>query len=221
MSGRSRLRVSLWSVPLALAACAAPTTPPVVPYDAGAFSRTFDAAKDVLREMQFDLDRVDARAGVITTHPASSAGIATPWIPHAADSAAGLENLFERQRRVARVTFRATPEPGSNDGSFAEAAPPADLLQPPGEVVVTVQIERMYRPGRRVDATSVRLQSFAFDPRADQSSAGRVEARSVGEDLSLAGVIARKLAERLRPGSPPGAPNPNGKLPEARSERLP
>ncbi len=45
-----------------------------------AYPAVFQAAKEQLRRAGFTLDRVDARAGVITTRAKPSSGFFTPWI---------------------------------------------------------------------------------------------------------------------------------------------
>ena len=45
----------------------------------GQYAVAFDTARDVLRDNLFTLDRVDGRAGVITTQAKRSAGLASPW----------------------------------------------------------------------------------------------------------------------------------------------
>ena len=45
----------------------------------GGYAAAFDAAREVLREFRFELERVDARSGIITTRPKATAGLATLW----------------------------------------------------------------------------------------------------------------------------------------------
>ena len=47
--------------------------------DSGGYGRVFDETRDVLRDLGFILDRVDAQLGVISTLPKGTGGIATPW----------------------------------------------------------------------------------------------------------------------------------------------
>ncbi len=143
---------------LTLAGCAstpAPINDLVIP--AGGYATAFQAAKDTLRNFEFELDRTDAREGVITTAPRAWSGAATPWIPHAGTARDAVEGLAQFEQRTARVVFRPSDD---------AAAPIADLRDFTGSITaeVSVTVERLYRPGRRADATSVRLTGFTSDP---------------------------------------------------------
>lgn len=191
---------------------------------AGGYEQAFDAVKDVLREHRFELERVDARRGVITTRPRASSGWATPWIRHASDAELATRGLLQRERRTVRVTFDAvaaaapavrpqaptpTPTPALAD-PLLDQADPADRVSPrpptgdadlrahagPIEARVEVFIERVYSPNRRLESTSVRLTSEASDPR--DAAAGRSAERlaPAGRDEALAGRLAREAAAR-------------------------
>lgn len=111
---------------------------------APAYPLAFERAKDRLRELGFELDRIDARAGVITTRPRIGSGLATPWVP----TEHGVSDLAHRNRRVATVRFAA-----------ANGPPAEDLRDHAGAVDVecSVEVQRVYVPGRRPSPTSVRL----------------------------------------------------------------
>ena len=88
---------------LGLGGCAAERTDVTFEVSAGGYARAFDAAKEVLREAGFELDRVDARAGVITTRSKGSAGIATPWVGDESTIEQEFDDLIHQQRRTAVV----------------------------------------------------------------------------------------------------------------------
>ena len=108
------------------------------------YPRAFDATKDVLREMGFELDRIDASAGIITTRPRTGSGLGTPWVP----TSDGLNDLAHRNRRVASVRFAPVG-----------VERPDDLRAYDGAIDVewTIEVQRVYVPGRRPSPTSVRL----------------------------------------------------------------
>lgn len=166
---------------------------------AGNYPAAFQAAKDVLRNYEFELDRVDAREGIITTAPRAWSGAATPWLPYSSQPLDAVEGLMQFEQRTARVEFR----PASDT-----AAEIADLRDFQGELTaeVTVTVERLYRPGRRVDATSVRLTSFSRDPKSSpRGGPPQAFATEVRQDTPLAARIQADLI-RLDPNAAPAAP---------------
>lgn len=126
----------------------------------GGYAAAVDRTRDTLRRAEFELDRVDARAGVITTNPRQWAGVATPWLPHSAEPGADIDGLMHHERRIVRVTFRPT------DRTIDPADQTLDLRTYEGPVTgsVEVLVQRIYRPHRRIGVPSVRMSSFARDP---------------------------------------------------------
>lgn len=177
-----------------LAGCASRPGAALVDVPAGRYSAVFQAAKDVLRDAQFELDRVDAEGGVITTRARGSSGLATPWLPHSAGFSDAVTGLAQRERRRVEVVFSAAGEadqqretPGSD---VARPALPPDM---PLRLEVLVTVERVYRPGKRVDATGVRLTSYASDPSMRQDGLEPAFAVESRKDAGLAGVLAEKI----------------------------
>ncbi|MFM9958963.1 MAG: hypothetical protein ACKVZJ_12900 [Phycisphaerales bacterium] len=201
---------------LPMTGCASSPAPaPMLRVEADAYPAAFEAAKDVLREYAFELDRVDATAGVLTTHTRGSAGFATPWIPHSSSFGDAGRGFLDRERRRAMVVFEpvdsdqpveSTPEQAaaSVDSPVADSKnmhgeDRADPL-PPGvslHAKVMVVVERVYRPGRRVGSTSVRLASFASDPELKEQGLEPAFSREVREDPGLEARMARAIASRL------------------------
>ena len=189
------IRALLAGALAALAGCSTPPGPTPAAsftFDAATYEEAFDAAKDVLREMSFDLDRVDARRGVITTRARSSSGFMTPWIAHADSSEEAVEGVLHRDRRTAIVNFRAA-DPPAPIGSV-------DLREFDGLIYADVEVivERAYVAGRRPEPTSIRMTSFTIDPsRAGAPAGGRaVELAEVGADAFLAARLADRIRER-------------------------
>ncbi|GAB4519805.1 MAG: hypothetical protein Tsb0013_23540 [Phycisphaerales bacterium] len=152
------------------------------------YPRAFDASKDVLREMGFELDRIDASAGVISTRPRTGSGLATPWIP----SASPLNDLAHRNRRTALVRF--TP---------ADTDTVDDLRTYTGAIDVEwrIEIERVYVPGRRPSPTSVRLGGTWRDRDLPVDADRSRFARSIDTDEELATRALKSFLARLTPGS--------------------
>jgi hypothetical protein len=203
--------------------CAGKSKPDAtVAVPAGRYPEAFEAAKDALREFQFELDRVDAAGGIVTTHARGSAGFATPWVPHTSGLEDAGRGFVERERRRAAVVFEAVGA-GGTEGSEPSAllssgkepavarvgvgddALPIDLALEPldtsGEVRarVRVWVERVYRPGRRVSSTSVRLSSFTSDPELREEGLEPAFAVTTREDEALGGRVAREIVLRMGP----------------------
>jgi len=175
---------------------------------AGHYEATFDAARATLRDWGFELDRVDGRAGVISTHPKTTAGAATPWDAEQSSLRAELEDMANRQQRRVRVTF----EPAA---PAADWQPGIDLPDPEGPTVarVLVVVERLYRPGMRLEPSAISLSSRWSDPvlidRGVQPGAEVV----VRQDLALADRLGAAIRRRA------GAPVPRGPEHASSSER--
>lgn len=184
--------------------CARSQPRPQFDVAAGDYPRAFEAAKRVLRDSQFELQRIDAREGVITAAPRPSSGFATPWIGHGTTFGDGTEGLAHFQQRSVRIEFVPASEP------LAEGNPqaPTDLRTFTGAVRgdVTVTVERFTKPGRRVDSTSVDLLSFAEDPEALASGAQPAHTRVLRDDPELAGRIARLVEAGITPKSAENQP---------------
>jgi hypothetical protein len=183
-------------IPLAfLAACASRPTDTTFTIPPGQYAAAFDAAKQTIREAEFELARIDARGGVIASLPRASSGYATPWIRHGSSFNDDVEGLAHYQRRQIRITF--APE-----GADATADPPSadtDLREHQGTLIarVEVDIERIYKPGRRLDATSARLTSFATDPDLVDRGLQPLFTAEHRPDPALAARIAHEISTRV------------------------
>ncbi len=170
------------------AGCA--SQPPAATFEvpAGAYANAFQSAKDALRDAAFELDRVDARDGVIVTAPRQWAGIATPWIPHSTGMRSSMEGLAHHERRYARVVFEPIGGASSEHGT--------DLREYDGKMNATVEVvvQRIYRPGRRVSPAGIRLTSTAVDPSLIERGMQPQFIEDQGQDAELAGRLAAKMA---------------------------
>ncbi|MFO0834025.1 MAG: hypothetical protein U0638_03570 [Phycisphaerales bacterium] len=187
---------ALFLATLHLAGCASsegPTTFDVAP---GQYTRAFNTARETLRDQFYSIDRVDAEAGVISSFPKESAGLATPWDSDQSSFKQEWEDLAADQRRTIRVVFER--EPGSQEPALGR---------------VTVVVDRRYRPGIRVPAKSVRTASLTQDTALAQRAMWPAYDVAIEEDRALAARIAGEIAKRLAapetPASNPDEPTPN------------
>ena len=152
------------------------------------YAEAFDAAKGMLRDHRFQLDRIDARAGVITSRPASSAGYFTPWIRHTASTAEAVDASLNRERRIAAVGFAPA------DDSTVD-----DLRSYQGDIAVTVgvAVERVLTPGARHTTTSIRLSSTYTNPAWLERDMQPHHAVFAGIDLPLAERMRENLSNEL------------------------
>lgn len=152
----------------------------------GGYQAAFEKAKDTLREAGFELDRVDARAGVITTHPRASAGFATPWTGVETDPGQMLDGTFNAYRRTASVSFVPLEAFAGDD---LRACPT------PLRGTVTVRTTRSLHPPTRLTPASIRLASRPIDPRAGSAPPSTDEEGR--DDLPLAEQLAVRIREQL------------------------
>jgi len=156
----------------------------------GSYGATFQAVKDELRAAGFTLERIDARAGVITTEPKFTAGLATPWVGDESSFEQEIEGLLNRQRRIVTVRF-APAEPGEPAKDLREAD--ATL-----RAQVEVEVQRVHRVGLRLSPVSVRLSGIS-EPYDD--AGGEQEPWTttiVGLDERLAARIVDRIVARAR-----------------------
>ncbi len=79
-AGRTLFLTLLGALAALLPGCGTTPRPATaLPIPSGRYAEAFDAAREALRDLRFDLERVDARLGVITSRPHATDGLATPW----------------------------------------------------------------------------------------------------------------------------------------------
>lgn len=164
----------------------------------GQYAAAFDATREALRELHFDLDRVDAASGVITTRPHFSPGLFEPWDPTQTGLSQEWEDTVNMQAREVRVTF--SPARAEVAGS-AEADAEADLRATSDELTgsVWVTLLRQHRAGRRLDSEWVGGSSFSIDPEL-RSRAGLRYRVPLKRDQRLEARLADAIRERLGSG---------------------
>jgi len=162
---------------------------------AGAFADAFGAAKDALRSFGLTLDRIDSRAGVLTTLPTTSAGLATPWSRLDGTFRTAFRRTFRSERLVVRVRF--TPTGGvRNDVEDAHRFDAGAILS------VEALISPAARPGLRVDPLSPRLASVTRGSEAPARETGGFDAALFAEGIAerddeLAGRITSAVRTSL------------------------
>lgn len=194
-SGMFRL-TALFGLAFLFAGCAASDpAPPTFLVSAGHYAKAFDTARDTLRTMQFELDRVDARAGVITTRPKHSAGIATPWDLEQSTLAQEWEDFTNEQYRSVRILFEPTTGRAARSQQSDGSAAASDLRTFSGDLTGTIiiVIERKNRPNWRIDTTTIRLSSFARDP----LGGGQAALVPIARDVRLEGRLAKRIQRQL------------------------
>lgn len=144
--------------------------------------QVFDAVIEVLRDHRFVVNRMDRRAGRITTYPRTASSFFEPW--HAdADSPLNDDNTFNHQRRTVRV--------GLKPGDVA-----SDCV-----LTVEVQLERRQHPQRHLNSAAfaggvhfVRGQGIRSvrTERGDQQSFWR----GMGTDEHYAARLVHDILER-------------------------
>lgn len=148
------------------------------------YEQTFSAARDVLRDAGFILDRVDAQRGIITTHPRPSSGMATPWIDHASSPGDAAAATLHRERRFATVRFARSTDP--------TAQPDAASI----DADVEVFIQRLGAPGRKPEPSSIRMTSRWTEGSRGNGPATPFDAISERPDDRLAAELAARIRAR-------------------------
>ncbi len=171
--------IGLALIPLSGCATAPEAASSTQPLTASAYTTRFQAARDELLESGWVLDRVDARAGVLTTRP--RAGVVRT-----------AQDVLDRLDRVVRVEFRPT--------NTASATDPSRIDLTEGNIAtdmrVRVFIQRTYYPGWRPSSTSVRLGSRHTDPELVAKDIQPRSEMTAAEDAGLAEDIAARIAAR-------------------------
>lgn len=177
-----------------------------------AYDRAIAAARDVLLEARFEIDRIDAASGVITTLPKTSAGLLAPWDQDQTTLGQEISDATSTQRRRVRITF----EPAAADrrdrpagqaaadivgiGAVAGGGSTIDLRSSGLEMTarVDVFVDRVRRPGMRLETESIRTSSVTVDPTLSARRMMPEYATTVDHDDLLAGRLAERIRERLR-----------------------
>jgi len=192
----SVLRIALLGCVALLAGCAGNPRPSEVRVETGAYEAAFEAAKASLLEHGFELERVDARAGVLTSRPKATAGLATPWDVEQSSLEHEAEDLLNQHRRTVRVTFAPVV---AGEGPIEPDENPDIDLRPLKESMqgrVEVAILRVRRPGWRIEPTSIHQSRRWRDPNLQARGIPGLFEEAFTLDPHLAGRLASDIAKR-------------------------
>jgi hypothetical protein len=170
-----------------LPGCAAPPEPKSDwPIAAGEYVATFEAARQVLRDTGFGIDRTDPAAGVLATRTKATAGLGTPWDREQATAGDEIEDLFNRDARQIRITFE--PDPPTPET--------VDLRDTQSTLLVRVRAVkfRRHRPNWQLESSAIQLSQRAEDPALDARGMSGEYRVAYTEDR----VLAARLADEIR-----------------------
>ncbi|MCX5690900.1 MAG: hypothetical protein NTV94_14135 [Planctomycetota bacterium] len=168
-----------------LVGCSSMKATPDVAVGAGSYAAAFDAARETLRAHGFELERVDSAAGVITSAPKSSAGLATPWDRDQTTLMQEADDLLNHQKRRVRITFTHEQSGGVPIEDQAVHA------------AVAVYIERVQSPGMRIPAKSPTTWTTTQDPARTQQGVGTAYSIPVTRDTKFERRLAAEIEKRL------------------------
>ncbi|MCW5757705.1 MAG: hypothetical protein KIT54_10755 [Phycisphaeraceae bacterium] len=167
------------------------------------YGQAFEIVRQELIRLRYQIDRADAHAGVIQTHPALGAGLLAPWT--LGPGSRVVEDTLNVQSRLVEVRFEAAEVLDILPRGPASLADP-DLSPGPmraaDSVVVSVRVLVLRRvtPTRRLEPTALRLSSNSIKPELFQRGlSGRFDAPTdLDPDAArtLAGNFERRLLDR-------------------------
>ncbi len=166
----------------------------------GSYNDAIDASRSVLTAYGFDLDRVDAAGGVVSTRSKRTAGLATVWDGEQSTLRQEWEDLINRQSREVRVVFELAQSDGESSKSPVDLAH-GDLRDADTAGVVLVGrveavVYRYHRAHRRLETEAMWLSSFAGDPLMARRH-GTIYEVARERDSLLERRIARSIEEQL------------------------
>jgi hypothetical protein len=178
------------------------------------YASTFEAAKATLRDYRFVIERVDARAGVITTRSKPTAGLITPWDKEQSTTRQELEELINQEVRTVRVEF----VPVAAQAGEPATSPRKATLTPADEAVgdlidlrdgsqdlqcrVVVAVERLHRPGRLLSTKTIRGTRNYEDPELNRRGLAPLSAEPLGRDVALEQRLIEAIQKRAMNSSP-------------------
>ncbi|MFI4898123.1 MAG: hypothetical protein ACIARR_09880 [Phycisphaerales bacterium JB059] len=200
MRRTGRIAVVMVGVALALGGCRSAEGPASVDLEPGAYARAFDETRDLLLARQFTLERVDARAGVITTQPKPTAGLATPWDTEQSSLGQEVEDLMNQQERQVRVVFAPASDASAPEPTPGPADAPVDLRDAAGPLVARFEVSllRVSVPGARIEPSVISLSSRTVDPALRERGVGPRDRIAIAQDPELSARLADDLRQRLR-----------------------
>ncbi|MFG0326521.1 MAG: hypothetical protein ACF8SC_04535 [Phycisphaerales bacterium JB037] len=175
----------------------------------GRYADAIDAATRVLSDRGYEVERIDARNGVVTSRPKPTTGLLTPFDDDQSGAGDEWQDFVNVQRRTVRIVFEA-PGVADEPGPSAPAAP----VEPPPSVAssegpwvgrIEVVVERRHRPNRRIEPESIRRSTRFGDPELASRGMAPEYFVAIRQDPALAGRLARAIEDRL--GGPAQRPS--------------
>lgn len=165
------------------------------------YESALDAARQVLLDQGLTIERVDAAAGVVSSAPAQSAGLFTPWDSTASSLADEVEDAARPHLRSVRISFVpveaiADPPVGTPGSSFA---PPFDVraAEGPRRVVVQSFVYARHKPNLRLETETIRRSRAFNDPSLVARGMQPTHLEPTREDPEYARRLAADLQRRL------------------------
>jgi len=139
--------------------------------------RVIEVVREVLSDHRFVIDRVDGRRGVVTTEFKSTQGIVSPWDTEQGSISQESADFVNQHERRVLVSI-------GDDGS----------------VVVSVLVQRVHRPGWRIETESISRSTHATVIGTDGRREPSRMVTPIGIDGRLARRIGDEISERLSAG---------------------
>ncbi len=136
--------------------------------------RVIEVVRGVLSDRRFVIDRVDARRGVVTTEFKSTQGIVSPWDGEQGSVNQEMADFVNQHERAVRVE-----------------------IQDDGEIVVSVVVQRLHRPGWKIETESIAQSSRTTLIDAGGMRVPGQTATPIGLDGQLARRIGDEIYQRL------------------------
>ncbi len=193
---------------LLLTGCGSAARVSDTPLETQEYAKGFEVVKNVLREYRFELERIDARHGVITTRPKPTAGLVTPWDGEQSTTRQEAEELINQELRAVRVEFVPTGVDSVQRSTLTPAnTAEGDLKdlrseQQPLRIVVTVNQLRVHRPGRQMSTKSIRSSTMYTDPELQRRGLAPMSIEELGRDEKLESRLLAAIEKQLAQESP-------------------
>ncbi len=195
-------RIFWLSALVLLGGCATSPQPSEFTIGPGAYPEAFEVARDELRRAGFEVERVDARSGVITTRSKGSSGIATPWNQDESSLGQEFTALAHHRRRKVIVRFEplqqeAVETTATGQSPVGSGEQDLRLLGGDLRVSVVVLVEEYRRLGKQVDPVSIRLTSVSRDVSDPDQPMPKRYVFAVDPDEHLSGRLAQAMSARV------------------------
>lgn len=154
------------------------------------YAVAFDAARDLLRSYRFEIERVDAQAGTITTLPRRSGGALTPWDREQQSWTQEWDDTFNLNARRVRVTFSPWE---------AEAEPTGAAGEKEGEKEGEGAVERAGEESAAADSASA--GSSVIPPANAEPTDMRTESRQLVVTFEVTIERRQRVGLRINPVS--------------------